>query len=61
MYGNQIHSMKAFLCDFYLQESCVELKRDTEREEEIKSIKNAWETHEPGRAAKVLKINKQQW
>lgn len=52
--------MKAFLCDFYLQESCVELKRDTEREEEIKSIKNAWETHEPGRAAKVFKINKQQ-
>lgn len=32
----------------------MELKRDTEREDEIKSIKHAWETHEPGRAAKVV-------
>ena len=31
----------------------VMLKRDTHREDEIKSIKTAWEELQPGRAAKV--------
>jgi len=49
---SQPHWTLKFIVDSNM-ESCVELKRDTEREEEIKSIKNAWETHEPGRAAKA--------
>lgn len=31
----------------------MEVKKDTERLEEIRAMKMAWETAEPGRAAKV--------
>ena len=31
----------------------IEIKKDVDRQEEIKSIKRAWESLEPGRAAKV--------
>lgn len=34
-------------------ENSVEIKQDTEREDEIKAIKAAWESLEPGRAAKA--------
>ena len=34
----------------------VMLKRDTHREDEIKSIKTAWEELQPGRAAKVTPV-----
>ena len=37
-----------------VHENAMELRRDTQREEEIKNIKSAWETMEPGRSAKVL-------
>ena len=33
----------------------MEIKKDTEREDEIKAIKAAWETVEPGRSGKVRK------
>ena len=36
----------------YLQ-SEIEIKKDTERQDEIKAMKAAWEAAEPGRAAKV--------
>ena len=36
-----------------LQEE-IEVKRDTERQDEIKAMKLAWEAAEPGRAVKVL-------
>jgi len=32
----------------------IEVKKDTERLEEIRAMKLAWEAAEPGRAAKVL-------
>ena len=35
-----------------LQEE-IEVKKDTERQDEIKAMKQAWEAAEPGRAAKV--------
>ena len=35
----------------------VTLRRDTQREDEIKSIKAAWEELQPGRAAKVSVTN----
>lgn len=31
----------------------LEVKRDTERADEIRAMKQAWETAEPGRAIKV--------
>ncbi|KAJ7309265.1 hypothetical protein OS493_040304, partial [Desmophyllum pertusum] len=31
----------------------IEVKKDTERQDEIKAMKLAWEAAEPGRAAKV--------
>ena len=31
----------------------VEIKRDTERQDEIRAMKQAWEAAEPGRAAKA--------
>jgi len=37
-----------------VHENAMELRRDTQREEEIKNIKSAWETMEPGRSAKAL-------
>ena len=30
------------------------MKKDTERQDEIKAMKLAWEAAEPGRAAKVM-------
>ena len=39
----------------FSQENSVEIKKDTEREDEIKAIKAAWETVEPGRSVKVRK------
>ena len=38
---------------FHIVGEEVILKRDTQREDEIKSIKAAWEELQPGRAAKV--------
>lgn len=32
---------------------CIEVKKDTERMDQIKAIKKAWEMVEPGRCAKV--------
>jgi len=32
----------------------IELKKDTQRQEEIRAMKQAWETAEPGRAVKVM-------
>ena len=32
----------------------IEVKKDTERADEIRATKKAWEDAEPGRAAKVL-------
>lgn len=32
----------------------IEVKKDTERQDEIKAMKLAWEAAEPGRAAKVV-------
>lgn len=34
----------------------IEIKKDTDRAEEIKALKRAWENVEAGRAAKVIKI-----
>lgn len=31
----------------------IEVKKDTERTDQIKAVKKAWETLEPGRSAKV--------
>ena len=33
------------------------MKRDTERQDEIRAMKFAWEAAQPGRAAKVTKLN----
>jgi hypothetical protein len=33
------------------------VKRDTERQDEIRAMKVAWEAAQPGRAAKVTKLN----
>ena len=33
------------------------MKRDTERQDEIRAMKVAWEAAQPGRAAKVTKLN----
>lgn len=35
----------------------IEVKKDTEKLEEIRAMKLAWETAEPGRTAKVLQQN----
>ena len=43
--------------DFVLQEE-IEVKKDTERQDEIKAMKQAWEAAEPGRAAKVEQITR---
>ena len=40
-----------FLISFLQEE--VEIKRDTERQDEIRAMKQAWEAAEPGRAAKA--------
>ena len=32
----------------------IEVKKDTDRQEEIRSLKRAWETAEPGRSAKAM-------
>ena len=37
----------------FIQEE-IEIKKDTERADEIRALKKAWEDAEPGRAAKVL-------
>ncbi|EDV24483.1 uncharacterized protein TRIADDRAFT_56318 [Trichoplax adhaerens] len=37
----------------YLQTENIEIKRDTERQDEIQSLKNAWEVAEPGRSEKA--------
>lgn len=37
---------------FTVQED-IEVKKDTERADEIRAMKKAWEEHDPGRAAKV--------
>lgn len=34
----------------------LEVKKDTERADEIKAMKQAWESAEPGRAVKVLGV-----
>lgn len=34
----------------------IEIKKDTDRAEEIKALKRAWENVEAGRAAKVKKL-----
>jgi len=36
----------------FLQEE-IDVKKDTERADEIRAMKKAWEEAEPGRAAKV--------
>ena len=36
----------------FIQEE-IEIKKDTERADEIRALKKAWEDAEPGRAAKV--------
>lgn len=36
----------------------IEVKKDTERQDEIKAMKQAWEAAEPGRAAKVWRWNR---
>lgn len=33
-----------------------EVKKDTERADEIRALKQAWETTEPGRAVKVSRV-----
>lgn len=38
----------------YVFQEDIEVKRDTERADEIRSMKKAWEEAEPGRAAKAL-------
>lgn len=38
---------------FHTKDQMIDVRRDTEREDEIRAIKKAWEIHEPGRAAKV--------
>ncbi|XP_061785784.1 androglobin isoform X1 [Nerophis lumbriciformis] len=38
------------------QAESIEVKKDTERIEQIKAIKRAWEAAEPGRAAKAWKV-----
>lgn len=51
------------LCYYELELMClllccvqeeIEVKKDTERQDEIKAMKLAWEAAEPGRAAKVV-------
>lgn len=39
-------------CICVLQEE-IEVKKDTERADEIRALKKAWEDADPGRAAKV--------
>lgn len=39
-----------------LQED-IEVKKDTERADEIRALKKAWEDAEPGRAAKVRVVS----
>ena len=46
---NLIHSI---ICCLFIQDE-VEIKRDTERQDEIRAMKQAWEAAEPGRAAKA--------
>lgn len=41
-----------------LQED-LEVKKDTERADEIRAMKKAWEDAEPGRAAKALQSRQQ--
>ena len=38
---------------FLFQKDEIDIKRDTERQDEIRAMKAAWETAEPGRAVKV--------
>lgn len=38
----------------------VEVKRDTERVDQIKSMKKAWEMTDPGRFEKVAQINQRE-
>ena len=44
-------SCNLFVCLSAKEE--IEVKKDTERQDEIKAMKQAWEAAEPGRAAKV--------
>ena len=37
-----------------MQENAIEIKKDTERQDQINAIKSAWEAAEPGRAEKVV-------
>jgi len=34
----------------------LEVKKDTQRVDEIKAMKQAWESAEPGRAVKVIRM-----
>jgi hypothetical protein len=42
------------LISFPIKKDNIEIKKDTDRIEEIKSLKRAWENHENGRAAKAI-------
>ena len=45
----ELHS----LVTYFVSQDEIEVKKDTERQDEIKAMKQAWEAAEPGRAAKV--------
>ncbi|XP_072360829.1 androglobin isoform X2 [Scyliorhinus torazame] len=40
----------------YGESDCVEIKKDSERQDEIRAMKRAWEDAEPGRAFKALQL-----
>lgn len=35
----------------------MDIRKDTDRQEEIRALKHAWEAAEPGRAIKVFEFN----
>ncbi|XP_048456882.1 androglobin [Rhincodon typus] len=56
----QIDLTKPHFTLHYVTESsesdCFEIKKDTERQDEIRAMKRAWEAAEPGRAFKALQL-----
>lgn len=53
--NNRTDSIKCLFTLIYVfnSQEDIEVKKDTERADEIRALKKAWEDAEPGRAAKV--------
>ncbi len=47
-----VYLFQDYIC-LFPQEDCLEVKKDTERADQLKSMVQAWETEQPGRCKKA--------